>query len=316
MKTFLSVSYEEKEAAKALGARWDPQEKKWYAPPGTEHVLTEKWPLKIAPKIIAPPPVFLPKDKITYLSVPFEKNEEAKALGAIWDPQEKKWCAPPGTEKILTEKWPLLIISSASLKFPRLPGTKPTSVSQEQHNCYWIRYHRSSRLKNRNNKTRSMPENFPLLEITSCGIPGKWMVFASRNNVDAMWEKVKEGVDNHYLYDAKVSTSNLKDPNKFVIIVYTPDCKDLKSIIQTLDYLEHTKIHDPTDGPIYYKSDSQTSAGIYAGSTERPWLYASNTIREYQQHLEGAAIKSSHVDEPVETTVAAPPSKRLRSASP
>lgn len=35
-KTWLNVPYREKEAAKALGARWDKQEKRWFAPEGTD----------------------------------------------------------------------------------------------------------------------------------------------------------------------------------------------------------------------------------------------------------------------------------------
>lgn len=35
-KTWLNVPYREKETAKALGARWDKQEKRWYAPAGTD----------------------------------------------------------------------------------------------------------------------------------------------------------------------------------------------------------------------------------------------------------------------------------------
>ncbi|MDC9728586.1 MAG: DUF5710 domain-containing protein [Methyloprofundus sp.] len=33
-KNYLNVPYAEKDAAKALGARWDPAKKKWYAPEG------------------------------------------------------------------------------------------------------------------------------------------------------------------------------------------------------------------------------------------------------------------------------------------
>lgn len=35
-KTYLHVAYKDKEAAKALGARWDGQQKQWYAPEGTD----------------------------------------------------------------------------------------------------------------------------------------------------------------------------------------------------------------------------------------------------------------------------------------
>lgn len=37
-KTYLHVPYKEKEAAKALGARWDGKEKQWYVPKGTDLV--------------------------------------------------------------------------------------------------------------------------------------------------------------------------------------------------------------------------------------------------------------------------------------
>lgn len=42
----------------------------------------------------------------TYLSVPFHEKDQAKALGARWDTQEKKWYAPKD-EKVLIERWPL-----------------------------------------------------------------------------------------------------------------------------------------------------------------------------------------------------------------
>ena len=34
VKVYLNVPYAQKDAAKALGARWDPPAKKWYVPPG------------------------------------------------------------------------------------------------------------------------------------------------------------------------------------------------------------------------------------------------------------------------------------------
>jgi hypothetical protein len=48
MKTYLFVPYSEKDVAKRLGAKWDPAEKKWYAPEG-EKALVERWPI--------PPPI-------------------------------------------------------------------------------------------------------------------------------------------------------------------------------------------------------------------------------------------------------------------
>ena len=42
-KTYLNVPYAEKDAAKALGARWDAAIKKWYAPGAADIALFTKW---------------------------------------------------------------------------------------------------------------------------------------------------------------------------------------------------------------------------------------------------------------------------------
>lgn len=41
--TKLQVPYAEKDAAKALGAKWDSKSKTWYVPPGTLLTAFEKW---------------------------------------------------------------------------------------------------------------------------------------------------------------------------------------------------------------------------------------------------------------------------------
>lgn len=43
---YLSVPYQEKEQAKALGARWDPKRQAWYVPPGLDVRDFERWALK------------------------------------------------------------------------------------------------------------------------------------------------------------------------------------------------------------------------------------------------------------------------------
>jgi hypothetical protein len=42
-KTYLNVPFAQKDAAKALGAKWDPANKKWYAPANTDIALFAKW---------------------------------------------------------------------------------------------------------------------------------------------------------------------------------------------------------------------------------------------------------------------------------
>jgi hypothetical protein len=42
-KTYLNVPYAEKDAAKALGAKWDAATKKWYVPGTLDIALFAKW---------------------------------------------------------------------------------------------------------------------------------------------------------------------------------------------------------------------------------------------------------------------------------
>lgn len=45
-KTYLNVPYAQKDAAKALGARWDAASKKWYVPAGVDIMLFSQWRLQ------------------------------------------------------------------------------------------------------------------------------------------------------------------------------------------------------------------------------------------------------------------------------
>ena len=42
-KTYLNVPFAQKDEAKALGARWDAVEKKWFVPSGKDIVLFARW---------------------------------------------------------------------------------------------------------------------------------------------------------------------------------------------------------------------------------------------------------------------------------
>ncbi len=42
-KIYLNVPYAQKDAAKALGARWDPSRKKWYVPAGVDMAPFASW---------------------------------------------------------------------------------------------------------------------------------------------------------------------------------------------------------------------------------------------------------------------------------
>ncbi|MCX7084250.1 MAG: DUF5710 domain-containing protein [Methylococcales bacterium] len=47
-KTYLNVPYAQKDAAKALGARWDPTQKKWYVPANVDVFLFDAWRIESA----------------------------------------------------------------------------------------------------------------------------------------------------------------------------------------------------------------------------------------------------------------------------
>lgn len=51
-KTYLNVSFAEKDTAKTLGAKWDPSQKKWYVPANIDIALFVKWHEK--PGILQP----------------------------------------------------------------------------------------------------------------------------------------------------------------------------------------------------------------------------------------------------------------------
>lgn len=41
-----------------------------------------------------------------FLDVPFKEKEDAKALGAVWDRQERAWCVPAGVDLAQFDRWP------------------------------------------------------------------------------------------------------------------------------------------------------------------------------------------------------------------
>jgi hypothetical protein len=57
-RNYLSVPYAEKDQAKALGAKWDPSLKKWYAPANLDLGLFARWNSGTAPPPDATPSAF------------------------------------------------------------------------------------------------------------------------------------------------------------------------------------------------------------------------------------------------------------------
>lgn len=112
-KVFLNVPFKEKNAAKALGAKWDRTEQAWYVPAGLDAAPFEAW--KIAPSEAASalpatqalPESNKPAQERIYLAVPYEDRNEAKAAGAAWDKPAKSWYAGPNADMARLERWQL-----------------------------------------------------------------------------------------------------------------------------------------------------------------------------------------------------------------
>lgn len=140
-RTPLEVPFKEKEAAKAVGAKWDKEAKGWYAPEGTDLAPLAKWLPKPAPELQSAPanalddpryreqlqglkdvtaalngekssPVRLstdPKPEVpgekTWLAVPYPEKDKAREAGAKWDKEAKAWFAPAGADLEQLAKW-------------------------------------------------------------------------------------------------------------------------------------------------------------------------------------------------------------------
>lgn len=52
----------------------------------------------------------------TYLNVPFAQKDEAKVLGAKWDPANKKWYVPANIDMTLFARWQLTTLDSSTAK--------------------------------------------------------------------------------------------------------------------------------------------------------------------------------------------------------
>ena len=98
-KTYLTVSFIEKEDVKELGAKWDRQQKAWYIPEGIDPAPLQKWAKTTAdvPKQSQP--------ERQYLAVPYGERMAAKAAGAEWDKTAKSWYAGPKADMAKLERW-------------------------------------------------------------------------------------------------------------------------------------------------------------------------------------------------------------------
>ena len=115
-RTWLNVSFEDRNEVKQLGARWDAERKQWYAPAGTDLEPLRPWlaeteQARDAPEAsparqddgaardaVEPVPSREASTERTWLDVPYTSRNTAKKLGARWDRDNKRWYAPEGVD--------------------------------------------------------------------------------------------------------------------------------------------------------------------------------------------------------------------------
>jgi Domain of unknown function (DUF5710) len=85
-KIYLEVPFEQNEAAKAAGLRWDSTIRKWYA---ADEEIAEAFSCR--DQVGAP--AMMQTDSL-YFKVPFLQKDRAKALGMRFDGIRKLWFAP------------------------------------------------------------------------------------------------------------------------------------------------------------------------------------------------------------------------------
>ena len=109
-RTWLNVPYTSRNTAKKLGARWDRDNKRWYAPEGVDLAplrpfLSEQQQERDMAVSGSASTVERRAEKPTALHVPYEDKELAKKLGARWDRERKQWYAPAGTDLEPLSPW-------------------------------------------------------------------------------------------------------------------------------------------------------------------------------------------------------------------
>ncbi|HEK2843881.1 TPA: DUF1738 domain-containing protein [Proteus mirabilis] len=99
--TLIDVPYNEKNEAKALGAKWDRNQQSWYIPPGVENEGFDKWIKTTKPENTEDQV----NSKKQYLAVPYEEKNAAKAAGAMWDKNVKSWYVGPNADMDKLKTW-------------------------------------------------------------------------------------------------------------------------------------------------------------------------------------------------------------------
>jgi hypothetical protein len=73
---------------------------------------------------------------MTFLNVPYAEKDEARALGARWNPTKKRWYVPPGVALDAFEKWKPEVGDAGSGASSAGSSTKPGANSGGRVDAY------------------------------------------------------------------------------------------------------------------------------------------------------------------------------------
>ncbi len=117
-RVYIDVPFREKDAAKALGARWDRRQQAWYVPSGMAYSVFSRWPRlertnsgaarsSVESKALSEPSAISSQQGSAriYLAVPYAERAVAKAAGALWDKAAKSWFAGAGADMTVLGRW-------------------------------------------------------------------------------------------------------------------------------------------------------------------------------------------------------------------
>lgn len=98
-RVYLDVPFAEKGEVKALGGRWDRNEKAWYVPEGANPEPFDRWPRRQESRADQP------TQERLYLAVAYSERKAAKQAGALWDDDAKSWYVGPKADIAALGRW-------------------------------------------------------------------------------------------------------------------------------------------------------------------------------------------------------------------
>ena len=139
--TFLKTKMSDRQAVKALGARWNPTRRLWYVPAGMDLEPFNAWlPSRQAQHLQSQQHQSdaLPSGQSTcatekvYLTTLFHEKDTVKKLGARWDADKRHWYVPVGHDVEPFLQWLQDSTPYDATTTPPAPPSQPQSPLQHQ----------------------------------------------------------------------------------------------------------------------------------------------------------------------------------------